>query len=329
VPFAHRIVLQRRRGGPVLGEDARAMAKVEDRELFHAADDLSLFLHDLPAGEELLRLGAASARSIAFRDSTFLRLALLHVGEGRWADAQRDLRQVSKPGGPLARAYYASLPFVVNQPGELEEIRDALEGWNPIAEPAPAASELEASLAPHLRQWLLGLVALKAGLASQVRDRATAIERTRVPSGAEAVVRSMAATLRAGAAALQNRPGLALDALEEVRGEVPAPLLRNPFYAEEPARYLRAEALQRIGRDREALDWLEFGFADTPAEAAYLAPLHRLQGELYERLGDSERAGENYQRFLRFWSHCDPSLQPLVAETRSRMTRLAEEPRSR
>jgi tetratricopeptide (TPR) repeat protein len=138
----------------------------------------------------------------------------------------------------------------------------------------------------------------------------------------------MAATLRAGAAALQNRPGLALDALEEVRGAVPAPLLRNPFYAEEPARYLRAEALQRVGRDREALDWLEFGFADTPAEAAYLAPLHRLQGELYERLGDSERAGENYQRFLRFWSHCDASLQPLVAETKARLTRLAQEPRS-
>lgn len=304
------------------------MAKAEDRELFHAADDLTLFLHDLPAGEELLQLGAASARAVAFRDSTHLRLALLHVGQGRWTAARKDLAQVSSPGGMLARAYYASLPFVVNPAGELDEIRDALERWNPIAEPPPAASELEASLAPHLRQWLLGLVAVKAGLARQVGDRATAIERTRAPVGAEPVVRSMAATLRAGAAALQNRPGLALDALEDVRGEVPAPLLRNPFYGEEPARYLRAEVLQRVGRDREALDWAEFGFADTPAELAYLAPLHRLQGELNERLGDSERAGEHYQRFLRLWDRCDPSLEPLVAETRSRLTRLAQEPRS-
>jgi tetratricopeptide (TPR) repeat protein len=304
------------------------MAKAEDWELFHAADDLTLFLHDLPAGEELLQLGAASARAVAFRDSTHLRLALLHVGQGRWTAARKDLAQVSSPGGMLARAYYASLPFVVNPAGELDEIRDALERWNPIAEPPPAASELEASLAPHLRQWLLGLVAVKAGLARQVGDRATAIERTRAPVGAEPVVRSMAATLRAGAAALQNRPGLALDALEDVRGEVPAPLLRNPFYGEEPARYLRAEVLQRVGRDREALDWVEFGFADTPAELAYLAPLHRLQGELNERLGDSERAGEHYQRFLRLWDRCDPSLEPLVAETRSRLTRLAQEPRS-
>ena len=312
----------------MLDADARAMAKAEDRELFHAADDLTLFLNDLPAGEELLQLGAASARAVAFRDSTYLRLALLHVGQGRWTAAQKDLSQVSRPGGLLARAYYASLPFLVNPAGELDEIRDALEHWNPIAEPPPAASELEASLAPHLRQWLLGLVAVKAGLARQARDRATAIERTRFPAGGEAVVRSMAATLRAGAAALQNRPGLALDALDGVRGEVPAPLLRNPFYGEEPARYLRAEVLHRIGRDREALDWVEFGFADTPAELAYLAPLHRLQGELNERLGDSQRAGEQYQRFLRLWDRCDPSLEPLVAETKSRLTRLAQEPRS-
>jgi tetratricopeptide (TPR) repeat protein len=320
VPFAHRIVLQRRRGGAVLGPDARAMAKAEDRELFHAADDLTLFLHDLPAGEELLQLGAASARTVAFRDSTYLRLALLHVGKGRWGAAQRDLAQVSQPGGQLARAYYASLPFIVNPPGELEQIRNALEQWNPIAEPPPAASELEARLAPHLRQWLLGLVALKAGLARQARDRATAIERTRAPAGGEAVVRSMAATLRAGAAARDNRPGLALDALGAVRGEVPAPLLRNPFYGEEPARYLRAEVLQRIGRDREALDWLEFGFADTPAELAYLAPVHRLQGELYDRLGESEPARLHYQLFLQLWNQCDASLQPVVAETRSRIT---------
>jgi hypothetical protein len=156
VPLPHRIVLQKRRGGPALDAEARAMAKKEDRELFHAADDLTLFLHDLTAGEALLQMGAAAARGVAFRDSSYLRLALLRVGQGRWAAAKKDLAQVTSPGGQLARAYYASLPFVVNPPGELDEIRTGLEHWNPIAEPPPAGSELEAALAPHLRQWLLG-----------------------------------------------------------------------------------------------------------------------------------------------------------------------------
>jgi tetratricopeptide (TPR) repeat protein len=312
----------------VLNAQARAMAKADDRELFHAADDLALFLQDLPSGEQLLELGAANARGVAFRDSSYLRLALLHVGQGRWAAARADLAHVEGPGGHLVRAYYASLPFVINPPGELDEIRSALEGWNPIAEPPPTSSKLEASLAPHLRQWLLGLLALKAGSASQTRGRATAIERTPAPAGGGAVVRSMAATLRSGAAALDGRPAEALEGLRSVRGEVPAPLLRIPFYAEEPARYLRAELLQRLGRDREALDWLRYGFADTPTELAYVGPLHWRQGELHERLGNSEKAGEHYQRFLQLWEHCDPSLRPLVAEAKSRLARLAEEPRS-
>ena len=304
------------------------MAKAEDRELFHAADDLALFLHDLPAGEQLLELGTATARGVAFRDSSYLRLALVHLGQGRWSTAQADLARVEGPAGRLVRAYYASLPFVNNRPGELEEIRAGLERWNPIAEPPPTSSKLEASLAPHLRQWLLGLLALKAGSASESRERATAIERTPIPAGGGAVVRSMAATLGAGAAALDSRTAEALEGLRSVRGDVPAPLLRIPFYAEEPARYLRAELLQRLGRDREALEWLRYGFADTPTELAYIGPLHWRQGELYERLGDSEKAGEYYQRFLQLWEHCDPSLQPLVAETKSRLARLADEPRS-
>ena len=313
----------------MLNADARAMAKTEDRELFHAADDLSLFLHDLPAGEQLLGLGAASARGIAFRDSSYLRLALLHVGQGRWAAARADLAHVQGPIGHLARAYYASLPFVVNPPSELDSIRAALERWNPIAEPPPTGSHLEAALAPHLRQWLLGLVALKAGSASQTRDRATAIDRIPAPTGGEAVVRSMVGTLRAGADALDGRPAQALRALAAVRGEVPATLLRIPFYAEEPGRYLRADLLQRLGRDREALDWLHLGFADTPTELAYLGPLQFRQGELYERLGEPEQAAEYYQRFLHIWERCEPSLQPLAAETRSRLARLAGEPRSK
>jgi tetratricopeptide (TPR) repeat protein len=304
------------------------MAKAEDRELFHAADDLALFLHDLSGSEQLLELGAANARGVAFRDSSYLRLALVHLGQGRWSTAQADLARVEDPAGRLVRAYYASLPFINNRRGELEEIRAGLERWNPIAEPPPSSSNLEASLAPHLRQWLLGLLAVKAGSASRTRERATTIERTPAPVGGGAVVRSMAATLRAGAAALESRTAEALEGLQSVRGDVPAPLLRVPFYAEEPARYLRAELLQRMGRDREALDWLHYGFADTPTELAYVGPLHWRQGELYERLGNFEKAREHYQRFLRLWEHCDPSLQPLVAETKSRLARLADEPRS-
>jgi tetratricopeptide (TPR) repeat protein len=326
VPFAHTIVLERRRGGAPVGNTARAMARADDRELFHAADDLALFLHDFDGAEQLLNLAAASARTAAFRDSSYLRLGLLHVGQGRWSEASLDLGRAGAPAGFLARAFYASLPFVQAAPAELERIRNELEHWNPIAEPPPTASALESALAPHLRQWLLGLVALRMGSASGATDRAAIIERMTGPPGGAAAVRAMAATLRAGAAAQRNRPAEALRLLEAARGQVPASLLRVPFYAEEPARYLRAELLQQLGRDREALDWLRYGFADTPAEPAYLAPAHLRRGEIYERLGERGKAAEEYARFLHLWEHCEPELQPLLQEARVRVARLAAEP---
>jgi tetratricopeptide (TPR) repeat protein len=139
----------------------------------------------------------------------------------------------------------------------------------------------------------------------------------------------MQQTLRAAAAGQQGRPAEALRLLEPVRGDVPASLLRLPYYAEEPARYLRVELLQRLGRDREALDWLRYGFADTPTELAYLAPLHLQQGEIYERVGDRKKAAEHYERFTHLWQHCDPALQPSVREIRSRLVRLMAEPLTR
>lgn len=328
MPFAHTIVLGLRRGAPAVGAEARAQAKTQDKELFHAADDVALFLQNLPAAEQLLRLGAAGEQGVAFRDSSYRRLALLHVAQGRWSEAQADLARTAGPGARVGLALYATLPFVGASPAELKEIRGGIERWNPEAEPPWAGSALELALAPHLRHWLLAMLDLGLGADGAALLRAGAIERMPAPPGAAGVVRSLTRTLRASVAAHRNRVAEALRLLEPVRGEVPAPLLRAPFYAEEPARYLRAELLQRLGRDREALDWLRYGFADTPTELAYLAPSQLRQGEIHERLGERDKAVEHYQRFLGLWEHSDPALQPLVTETRSRLARLVAEPRA-
>jgi len=326
VPFAHTIVLQLRRGGTVLVPAARELAARNDPELFHAADDVALFLQDLPSAEKLLQLGTAPDRAVAFRDSSYRRLALLHMGQGRWSEARADLSHTSQPAARLRRALYASLPFAAVLPLEIEAIRHELETWDPAADPPPAASALDAALAPHVHQWLLGLLDLRLGAASRAAARAAELERLAVPPGAAAVVRSMRQTLRAAAAGQQGQPAEALKLLEPVRGDVPASLLRQSYFAEEPARYLRAELLQRLGRDGEALAWLRYGFADTPTELAYLAPLHLQQGEIYERLGERKKAAEHYQHFVQLWERCDPALQASVGEARSRLARLVAEP---
>jgi tetratricopeptide (TPR) repeat protein len=52
--------------------------------------------------------------------------------------------------------------------------------------------------------------------------------------------------------------------------------------------------------------------------------LRRL-GQLYEKKGNRERALEYYGKFVDLWKDADPSVQPLVAETREWIAQLAGE----
>ncbi len=56
-----------------------------------------------------------------------------------------------------------------------------------------------------------------------------------------------------------------------------------------------------------------------------LAPTYRRLGELYEEDGNHERALQYYDLFVETWTSADDDLQPMVADVRSRMARLAGE----
>jgi hypothetical protein len=45
-------------------------------------------------------------------------------------------------------------------------------------------------------------------------------------------------------------------------------------------------------------------------------------GQLYEGLGKTEKAVENYRAFIALWKNADPELQPRVADARQRLEKL-------
>ncbi|MFL5577829.1 MAG: protein kinase domain-containing protein [Gemmatimonadaceae bacterium] len=57
-------------------------------------------------------------------------------------------------------------------------------------------------------------------------------------------------------------------------------------------------------------------------DPAFLAPIHKRLGELYEARGDDESAARHYDRFVDLWSRADPELRPQVEEVRRRLTEL-------
>jgi tetratricopeptide (TPR) repeat protein len=98
--------------------------------------------------------------------------------------------------------------------------------------------------------------------------------------------------------------------------------LEFPFLNQAYERWMQAELLSRSGRASEALDWYAGLGIYVGEEMAYLTPSRVRMGEIYQQLGDTAAAVEQYARAVRLWSDCDPELRPLVNEVRGRLARL-------
>ncbi len=92
---------------------------------------------------------------------------------------------------------------------------------------------------------------------------------------------------------------------------------------------LLARAYDAAGRSDSAVALWE-RFATTNARWAFLdstelPTAHRRAGQLYEQLGERQKAIEHYNAFLEMWRDADPELQPVVEEVRARLARLVGE----
>jgi eukaryotic-like serine/threonine-protein kinase len=90
-------------------------------------------------------------------------------------------------------------------------------------------------------------------------------------------------------------------------------------------RLTRVRLLTAKGRDQEAAARLEAPITNFPEALEVVWALER--GRVNERLGKRDKAVEAYSFVAKSWIHADPQLQPVVAETRTALARLTEEPK--
>ena len=251
-------------------------------------------------------------------------LALAALARGRWEQSRREL-DAARPFDPTAalelQALFAALPFLPLKPAEIAAARRAVGRW-PV-EPAIAHGAMlvavHDNLHPVIRLHYLGL------LAARVRDQRTALRtamqlgRLSRSPGQEGVARVFESSVLARLAAEGGRPAEALAELEDADW----PSVAAVTAAEALDRFLRAELLVRVGREREALAWYSSIAERSAYELVYLAPAHRRQAEIWERLGDTAQAARHYAAFVDLWREADPSLQPMVVEARARLAALS------
>ena len=92
----------------------------------------------------------------------------------------------------------------------------------------------------------------------------------------------------------------------------------------------RANALEyalqheRLVRD-EALGWYTTVSQHSVYDKIYLAPSHLRRAEIYERLGDRDKAALHYARFIELWADSDSEFQPQVEGARRALRSLSRE----
>ena len=84
-------------------------------------------------------------------------------------------------------------------------------------------------------------------------------------------------------------------------------------------RYLRAIALEKLGRGEEALAWYQGATDGVEFSLPYDAPGHYHRAKIYEDLGQTEQAILHYEKFIKLWKECDPELRTLVEDAQVRL----------
>jgi tetratricopeptide (TPR) repeat protein len=327
LPLGHRAILA------VVRRDSAARARLLDearRERSGYPEApwwLAFYLNDFVAAKEFAQAALASPRPRDLRDEVHVMLAWIELAQGKWKAAKSEFAPAERslPPAKRMRALGATLPFLVVADSELVVLRAELEAWEAQAEPPTTMGAHVSLLQPQVRLYLLGLLSSRLGDQARALGYAAELEKSDHPPETAALVRDLARTIRADSEWRRGRPAEALELLEPVKGEVPAELLWDPFFAEDGARYLRAELLYQLGRDREALQWFSNGFQAKPSELVYRAPAHFRQAELYERMGERQEAIDHYSRFIQLWKNCDPEQRPSVERAKARLASLVGE----
>ncbi|UCC73648.1 MAG: hypothetical protein JSV86_03530 [Gemmatimonadota bacterium] len=273
-------------------------------------------------------------RSRVTRAAGYLHLAHMEAGLGHWKTATAHFGQAERLAPATALAFHAliaALSFLDVPGSELAALRQAVTRWDGTfeAERARLGGDvlrpfaIPDDLRPHMRTYLLAILAARLGDRAAALAHARTLERhARQVGDSLFLIQDLTLEVEAAAALAAGDSVGALRTLERAqyralpgRGGVFGSSFWTRFYG----RYLRAELLYSVGRDQEALGWFRsFGWF-WGTEYIYHAPAHLRRAQLHERLGNRDQAMEHYRRFAELWNDCDPRLRPTVERVRVRL----------
>jgi eukaryotic-like serine/threonine-protein kinase len=272
--------------------------------------------------DSLLRAGGDARRQAGLRIAQALSLI-----EGRWRDYVTATAGRTGGGSPF--------------PGfDIEQLRfeAALKGPSPAiaAKVDSAIARIQFKDLPMVDRPYLEAAFTLARIGNAEKARAM-VARYRAEMTDTSLRRQQVADLHGILGAIALADGKPMEAVTEFRqGDIGF----DGAPADECAPCLSlglGQAFDAAGRGDSAAFYFErylttpFAFKSSLDLDPLLMPAIRERlGQLYESMGNTDKAVENYRAFIELWKNADPDLQPRVADARKRLARLTpvEKPRS-
>ncbi len=273
----------------------------------------------LPSAVEIAGILTDPSRSASQRSVGYAAQANIELAQGHLGAAAAVLNHWESLG--LQRGFEMPLEqrtamwvssFIPVERAELERLRDELTHL-----------DYDTVYSPATRPYLLGLVSARLGTADETLRYAKELERHSARQGDDETSRAgrlaeyFATVLRARVTYDEGDYEEALRLLDGLRPDEWWDSWPNfLLLSQTQERWVRAQTLEALGRDEEALDWYaSFGW-DSYVETFYVSPALLRTAEIYERLGEPEKAAFYYRRFVTRWRDCDAELRPVVEAAR-------------
>ena len=295
--------------------------------------------YDPATGRRLAQMLTEASRPAEWRAQGHLLLGCLQLAAGRWAAADSEFasaeRLVPDDGLPY-RALFALTSPVAIPDSTLAGLARRLRAWDAARVPDRRGNKLRPSAALDgsrtvIRQYLIGLLDLRLGNPEAASEQAKTLGLAPDSDSLGSLAHDYSATIDASVAAAGEDPVAVLRSLETQRFVVLGYRFVWPFHSHGVARLLRASALGRVGREDEALGWLDglITAEHSMLDRQFLrAPAYRLVGEIHDRRGNRQAALEAYGQFVQLWRDGDPAAQEQVKAVRERMAALDAEPQA-
>ena len=288
-----------------------------------ALANIALYARDLAGAERFAARFLEAARAPELKALVHAFAAQLLLGRGRRREAMEQMTAAA-PHEPAYALEVQALMMACTVPAfplaEVAAVRDALAAWDPgtAARLAPPF-DIHEALHQHLRLYLLGALGATLADPAETARRVEELAELPIPPGSEVLIERLGRMLEALIHRAHGRPGEALQRMEGAQSDVWFQhAIASPFYSGAHERFLRADLLCEVGRQREAIGWYrgiaEFSLYELP----FLAPARLRLAAIHTNLGERACAARCYDEFIGLWDDPDPELAPMIHEARRR-----------